>query len=316
METRRTATRGLRSFTSPDRVATTTVTVGRRRGTLLGAVMVFAARLCFGQDARALDVPGFDFSRLPAPAKKELSAVLTDEFDYCGRPLTLLASLKKGDACKHTKRLVGYAASQAAEGAAANEIIVQLSKYNQGFSRPRSTFTVDDRTCLGPKDAKVTVVEFSDFECPFCAAARPLVEELPKTRPNVRVCWSPFPLQQHPNAMLAGQAALFARDAGKFWAMHDALFDNQLTLSEATIKGLVTKLGLDLKAFEAAVKANKYVDELLASKEAGKAAGVDATPTLFINGRKFALGLSADTLALTIDDELDWLAGNSAWPSN
>lgn len=317
METQRTATLRERSFTSPNRVATTPAIVGRRRGTFLGAVVgVFAASLCFGQDARALDVPGFDFSRLPAPAKKELSAVLTDEFDYCGRPLTLLAALKKGDACKHTKRLVGYAASQAGEGAGANEIIVQLSKYNQGFNKPRSTFKIDERTCLGPKDAKVTLVEFSDFECPFCAAARPLIEELPKTKPNVRVCWSPFPLQQHPNATLAGQAALFARDAGKFWAMHDALFDNQMTMSEATIKGLVTKLGLDLKAFEAAVKANKYVDELLASKEAGKAAGVDSTPSIFINGRKFALGLSGDTLALTIDDELEWLAGNSAWPSN
>lgn len=279
-------------------------------------VVALVASVSLGQDARALDVPGFDFSRLPAPAKKELSAVLTDEFDYCGRPLTLLASLKKGDACKHTKRLVGYAASQAAEGVPANEIIVQLSKYNQAFNRPRAALKVDERTCLGPKDAKVTVVEFSDFECPFCAAARPLVEELPKTKPNVRVCWAPFPLQQHPNATLAGQAALFARDAGKFWAMHDALFDAQLSMSEATIKGLVTKLGLDLKAFEAAVKANAYVDELTASKEAGKAAGVDSTPSLYVNGRKFALGLSGDTLSLTVDDELDWLAGSSAWPSN
>jgi protein-disulfide isomerase len=267
-------------------------------------------------DDRALDVPGFDFSRLPSAAKKELSAVLTDEFDYCGRPLTLLASLKKGDACKHTRRLVGYAASEAANGAAANEILVALSKYNQSFGKPRATFKVDERTCVGPKDAKVTLVEFSDFECPFCAAARPMLEELVKAKPSVRLCWSAFPLQQHPNATLAGQAALFARDNGKFWAMHDGLFDAQLSMSEATIKGLVTKVGLDLKAFEKAVAANKYVDELNASKEAGRLAGVDSTPSLYVNGRKFALGLSADTLGLTIDDELEWLAGNSAWPAN
>jgi protein-disulfide isomerase len=294
--------------------------VGRQKGTRSAGAWAIAAALlavgvAFAED-RALDVPGFDFSRLPAAAKKELSAVLTDEFDYCGRPLTLLASLKKGDACKHTKRLVGYAASEAANGAGANEILVAVSKYNQSFGKARATFKVDERTCVGPKDAKVTLVEFSDFECPFCAAARPMLEDLVKAKPNVRLCWSAFPLQQHPNATLAGQAALFARDNGKFWAMHDGLFDAQLSMSEATIKGLVTKLGLDLKAFEKAVAANKYVDELNASKEAGKLAGVDSTPNLFVNGRKFALGLSADSLSLTIDDELDWLAGNSAWPAN
>jgi protein-disulfide isomerase len=311
-----------RSFTSPDRVATTPAIVRRQKGIRAAVAGVIAAALIVpgvtlaDDPGRALDVPGFDFSRLPSAAKKELSAVLTDEFDYCGRPLTLLASLKKGDACKHTKRLVGYAASEAANGAAANEILVALSKYNQSFGKARATFKVDERACMGPKDARVTLVVFSDFECPFCAAARPMLEELVKAKPNARLCWSAFPLQQHPNATLAGQAALFARDHGKFWAMHDGLFDAQLSMSEATIKGLVTKLGLDLKAFEKAVAASKYVDELNASKEAGKLAGVDSTPSVYVNGRKFALGLSADTLSLTIDDELEWLAGNSAWPAN
>lgn len=282
----------------------------------LASALAAGAAAAADEGSRALEVPGFDFSRLPAPAKKELASVLTDEFDYCGRPLTLLASVKKGAACKHTRRLVGYAATLAAEGAPATEIIVSLSKYNQTFGKGRATLKVDERTCQGPKDAKVTLVEFSDFECPFCAAARPLLEDAVKARPSARLCWAPFPLQQHPHSQLAGQAALFARDNGKFWPMHDALFDAQLSMSEATIKGLVTKLGLDLKAFEKAVAANKYVDELNASREAGKLAGVDSTPSLYVNGRKFSLGLSGDTLSLTIDDELEWLAGNSAWPSN
>jgi protein-disulfide isomerase len=315
-----------RSFTSQDRVATTDAIVQRWSGKVCAVVLTLTASVAappmvpsaWAADdvARALDVPGFDFSRLSAPAKKELAAVLTDEFDYCGRPLTLLASLKKGDACKHTRRLVGYAAAQAAEGAPASEIILLLSRYNLAFGKGRATLKVDERTCQGPKDAKVTLVEFSDFECPFCAAARPLLEAVVKAKPSVRLCWAPFPLQQHPHSTLAGQAALFARDQGKFWAMHDALFDAQPSMSDATIKGLVAKLGLDVKAFEKATAANTYVDELNASKELGKQAGVDSTPSLFVNGRKFSLGLSEDTLALTIDDELDWLAGNSAWPTN
>ena len=267
--------------------------------------------------ARALgDVPGFDFSRLPAPARKELVSVLTDEFDYCGRPLTLLASLKKGDSCKHTRRLVGLAATLAAEGAAATEIIVQLSKYNQGFNKSRAAFKPDERQCMGAKDAKVTLVEFSDFECPFCAAARPILEDYVKPRASVRLCWMAYPLPQHPNAFFAGQAALFARDAGRFWAMHDALFDNQLSLSEDFIRGLLTKQGLDVKAFEKVLVSKKYLEELEGSKEAGKKALVESTPSIFVNGRKYPLGLNVESLSVAVDDELDWLSGNSAWPSN
>ena len=267
--------------------------------------------------SRALaDVPGFDFSRLPAPAKRELASVLTDEFDYCGRPLTLLASLKKGDACKHTRRLVGLAATLAAEGSAASEIIVSLSKYNQGFNKGRATFKPDERQCLGPKDAKVTLIEFSDFECPFCAAARPILEDYVKARPQVRLCWMAYPLPMHPNAVFAGQAALFARDAGKFWQLHDALFDNQLSISEDFIRQLLGKQGLDVKAFDKAVAAKKYVDELEASKDSGKKAGVDSTPSIYVNGRKYTLGLNVESLSLAVDDELDWMTGNSAWPSN
>ena len=282
-------------------------------------LVLLASTLALAQPdpGRALaDVPGFDFSRLAPPAKRELLSVLTDEFDYCGRPLTLLASLKKGDACKHTRRLVGLAATQAAEGAPASEIIVSLSKYNQGFNKGRATFKPDERQCMGARDAKVTLVEFSDFECPFCAAARPILEEYVKARPQVRLCWMAYPLPMHPNAIVAGQAAMFARDAGKFWQMHDALFDNQLSISEDFIRQLLGKQGLDVKAFEKAVAAKKYVDELEASKEAGKKASVDSTPSIFVNGRKYTLGLNVESLSLAVDDELDWLTGNSAWPSN
>ncbi len=284
-------------------------------GGILAAALLAAPAIAQTDPTRALaELPGFDFSRLTQAAKKELASVLTDEFDYCGRPLTLLASLKKGDACRHTKRLVGFAATLASEGSPATEIINQLSKYNQGFAK-RAALKPDERLCKGSKDAKVTVVEFADFECPACAAARPLIEELAKSRP-VRICYAPFPLQSHPHAVLAGQAALFARDQGKFWAMHDALFDNQLSLSEGYIKQLAGKLGLDAAALGKVFAAGKYVDELNASKEQGKAGGVEMTPSLFLNGRKASLPLAADALQLMVDDELDWVAGNNGWPKD
>lgn len=261
-------------------------------------------------------IPGFDFSRLPPHARQELATVLTDEFDACGRPLTLLASLKKGDACRHTRRVVSLAAAFAAEGSSANEIIVQLSRYNQSFSKPRTSFKLDARTCVGPSDAKVTLVEFSDFECPVCAAVRPQLERLLKERPQVRLCWSAFPLEMHRYASLCGQAALFARDAGKFWAVHDGLFARQPELSEDVVRHVLKGAGLDVKAFDKAVAAGAYLDELKASKDAGLAAAVGGTPTLFVNGRQHVLGFAMETLTTSADDELDWRSGNGAWPAN
>lgn len=309
-----------RSFTSPPRVGTTKRIVARRfwTGGALFIALTSLTTLAQGSDpARILsELPGFDFSRLSVAAKKELVNVLTDEFDACGRPLTLLSSVKKGDACKHTKRLVGYAAFQASEGAPATETLNAIAKYNQSFTGKRAKLTVDDRQCVGPKDAKVTLVEFSDFECPYCNAARPMMEEVIRSRPHARVCYAVFPLAIHPNATLAGQAALFARDNGKFLTMSNALFDNQTALSEGLIRQLVKKVGLDEKAFDKAVADKKYLDELNASKEAGKNGGVDSTPSVFVNGRKVTLAFSVETLMLAIDDETDWVAGNSSWSGN
>jgi protein-disulfide isomerase len=281
---------------------------------------VLAAGAALAQDgdpAKVLEsLKGFDSSGLTATAKKELVAVFKDEFDYCGKPLTLLESLKKGDACKHTRRMAQLAKALAADGNAATDIILTVSRYNQGFLSKRFAFKPDDRMCLGARDARVTVVEFSDFECPFCGAARPVLEDFAKKHGEVRLCSLPFPLSGHPHAMLAGSAALFARDAGKFWPVHDALFENQTALSDGMVAKILTSAGLDAAAFAKAFAAGKYNDELNASKQLGTNAGVGSTPTLYFNGRKHSLGFAEEALTLSMEDELDWLSGKNAWPSN
>jgi protein-disulfide isomerase len=308
--------KAVRSFTSREGVATTRRIV--KLSPPIAAAVGLIAWACFAADMpRVLaDLPGFDFSKLNQSAQRELATVFTDEFDYCGRPLTLAASLKKPDTCKHTKRMAGLAAGYASEGQQAQEIINTLAKYNQSFSARRAPLKIDERMCKGAKDAKITIAEFADFECPFCNAARSTLIELIKARPAVRVCFMPFPLSAHVNAVPAGQAALFARDAGRFWQMHDLLFDNQMSLSEGTIKDLAKKAGLDADALGKAMAAGRYKDELEASKEAGKNGGVDSTPTLFINGRKLTLGISIEALTATVDDELEWVQGSGAWASN
>lgn len=261
-------------------------------------------------------IAGMDFSQLSAPAQRELATIFADEFCYCGCPHTLGGCLKQHASCKHSRRMAQLAASAAAEGSPATEILVGLAKYYGSFRQARKTFQVDERMCKGPAAAKVTVVEFSDFECPYCAVARPLLEELAQSQSELRLCFLPFPLTMHPNAIPATQAVLFARDAGKFWQMHDLLFENQARLSLEVIVSLAGKLGLDIKALKQAMQSGKYNAEIEGFKQQGRAAAVDSTPSVYMNGRKYNLGLSKATLVHSIEDELEWGANKGAWAAD
>ncbi len=258
-----------------------------------------------------------DFSSLSAAAQRELASVFTDEFCYCGCPHTLGACLKTHPTCKHARRMATLAAGSASAGVPGVEIILNLSKYYLSLRDPRSSFKVDDRMCLGKKDAKVTLVEFSDFQCPHCAAARPILEKFAQENASrVRLCFAPFPLPNHPHAAPAAEAALFARDHGKFWELHDLLFENQTRLGAEVIRNLAAKLGLPAADLSKAIESRKYAEELAASKQAGRAAGVDATPTLYLNGRKLNLALTADVLRQTLEDEMEWIANQGRWATD
>jgi len=264
----------------------------------------------------ALSVPGLDFSSLSAPAQKELANVFSDSFCYCGCPHTLGACLKSHGGCKHARRMAVLAATEASAGAQGLEISNELERYYQSF-RERKPLKLDERTCRGSKTAKVTLMEFSDFECPYCRAAAPMLEKFAKDMgERVRFCYVPFPLPMHPNAILAGQAALYARDHGKFWEMHDLLFENQTQLSAVFIKTLAGRLGLDTAGLQKVFDEKRYVDELTAFKDSGRTGGVDSTPSVFFNGRKFNLPLNPETLAHSVEDELEWMANKNAWAAD
>lgn len=266
------------------------------------------------------DIPGLDFSSLSPAAQKELAGVFTDEFCYCGCPHTLGACLKTHAGCRHARRMALLAAPAAAAGSSGAEIILELSRYYQSFREGRVQVRVDERMCRGAeaKDAQVTLVEYSDFECPYCGHVRPLLEKLAAdyAAKGLRLCYAPFPLAGHPNAIPAAQAALFARDHGKFWQMHDLLFENQAALTPVLIRQLAERLGLSSAALGKALDGNKYLDELNAWKESGKVARVDATPSLYFNGRKLTLPPDTETLAHSADDELEWIGNRNAWTAD
>jgi protein-disulfide isomerase len=142
-----------------------------------------------------------------------------------------------------------------------------------------------DDPSRGGKDAKVTVVEFSDFQCPFCSRAVPVVKEVEREfGGDVRVVWKHLPLSFHPNAMPAAIAAEAARQQGKFWEMHDRLFEGQQSLSDAAYAKNAKELGLDMARFEKALKDPATRARVEEDARAGAAAGVNGTPTFVVNG--------------------------------
>ena len=262
-------------------------------------------------------IPGMDFSSLPPSAQRELATVLSDEFCYCGCPHTLGACLKQHTGCKHAKKMARMAASFVADGVAATEVINLLSTYYGSFRERRVELKVDPRMCMGDANAPVTMAEFSDFECPYCAKARPMLEEFAKKNAaRVRFCYMPYPLPMHANAIPAGRAVLWARDQGKFWEMHDALFSNQANLSPAALPGIADKIGLSGAKLTEMLKGDAYKQELDSFKAQGNAANITGTPSIFFNGRKFQLPPEQDVLTQSLEDELDWRANNNAWAAD
>jgi len=145
----------------------------------------------------------------------------------------------------------------------------------------------------GPKNAKVTVVEFSDFECPYCAKAKQQVSKvLKKYKGKVRVVFKHFPLSFHKKARLASEYACCADKQGKFWELHDKIFDNQKSIAEKDLKKYSKALKLDMGKMAKCLAANKCKEKIRKDQALGEKVGVSGTPAFFINGQSTEYGLN------------------------
>jgi predicted DsbA family dithiol-disulfide isomerase len=273
--------------------------------------------VAFAQEPGGVDIlqniPGMDFSSLAPSAQRELATALNDQFCICGCPHTLGSCLRMHTPCRHAKRMAQLAAAEASLGKTGAEISNELSSYYLSFRASRLDLQVDDRMCQGPKSAKVTVLEFFDFECPHCAKSRPLLEKFVANNPQVRLCAVPFPLTGHRYAVPAGKLALGAREKNKYWQVYDAILENQTMLSEELLMEIGLKAGMSPAEVRRALGSEAYQTELSAKMSVAQAAGVNSTPTLFLNGRKLDLPVTPDTLAGAVADEVEWKAHGGAW---
>jgi protein-disulfide isomerase/autonomous glycyl radical cofactor GrcA len=157
----------------------------------------------------------------------------------------------------------------------------------------------------GPADAKVTIVEFSDFQCPYCGQAFGTVEQLMQQYAGkVKLVFRQFPLPIHPNAEKAAEASLCAADQGKFWELHDLLFKNQKKLDVSDVKTYAASAGLDGQKFAQCLDSGEKKKQVDFDLEAGQAAGVSGTPAFFINGVFLNGALPIEEFKKVIDPEL------------
>jgi protein-disulfide isomerase len=157
----------------------------------------------------------------------------------------------------------------------------------------------------GPEGAPVTIVEFSDFECPFCKRIHPTLQQVMETYDGqVRFVYRHLPLVNiHPSAMKAAEASMCADAQGRFWDMHDALFEGS-GLAVASLKATAAEIGLDTEAFAQCLDSGEYADEVSTDMAAARELGIGGTPALFINGRYMSGAQPYDAIARVIDDEL------------
>jgi protein-disulfide isomerase len=174
---------------------------------------------------------------------------------------------------------------------------------------PRYEVALGDDPARGPQDAPVTIVEFSDFQCPFCAQVGPAVKHVEARWPGkVRVVFRDFPLPFHKEAGKAAEAATCAHEQNRFWEMHDTLFANQKNIFEADLKRYATELGLDVPAFSKCLDSGRYAAEWEADRKEGEGYGIGGTPTVFVNGRMLGGGFNQQALVQVVEEELERVA--------
>lgn len=258
--------------------------------------------LLFAQAAQSGDsLPGVDLSGL-SPAQKAVAIKIMQDRDCpCGCNMKVATCRQADPSCSYSAGMADVVISAAKQGKTEPQIRAEADASK--WAHVQAPKVLEDPVSipvagspeLGPANAAITLVEFSDFQCPYCAAAVPQIHALMKAYPSqVKLIFKQFPLSNHPQADLAATAALAAQKQGKFWQLHDAMYQSQDDLSRQAILGMAAHLGMDVKRMEEDMDSTNIRETVVRDVQDGNKAGVEGTPTIFINGQKYngAINLS------------------------
>jgi protein-disulfide isomerase len=280
------------------------------RGTLLA---LLAATLLFAQDWRSTqDLPTVDFTGL-TPAQKTLALnILRTKNCPCGCTMKMAECRIKDPGCSYSKALAGIVVASIKKGG--NETTVLATLDASPMMHPATPkvledpvpIPVDGSPVIGPNNARVTIVEFSDFQCPYCSVAVVKLNAILKAYPNdVKLIFKQYPLTDlHSQAELAAEAALAAHRQGKFWPLHDAMFADRTHLTRQNILAMAGKAGLDLKRFQQDWDSPAVKQAVARDRADGDKIFVNGTPSIYIDGQKYNGELDVDAIRPVLEKEM------------
>jgi len=277
---------------------------------LAGLTILLSALLCAQDWTTAESLPGVDFSGL-TPAQQSTVVKLLREHDcVCGCGMKVAECRFKDPNCFYSRGLASEVVTAIKQGKSPSDAWTAASASRYGHSDHK---TLEDPIPIptagapeiGPKDAPITLVEFSDFQCPYCYLATPQLKQVLKAYPSqVKLIFKEFPLEMHSQAAFAATAAVAAQRQGKFWPMHDALFASHSDLSRPAVLALASAIGLDVKRFEADLDSDAVRQAVARDMKDGGDIGVMSTPTIFIDGQHYNGPIRFETLKPLLDAEI------------
>ena len=257
------------------------------------------------------ELPGIDLSTLTVAQKTSVLKVLRNQDCYCACGMKVAECRVKDPSCSYSSGLAAVVIESIKGGKSEADALAAAN--NSKWAHTQPTKILDDAVKIpvtgapstGPANAPVTIVEFSDFQCPYCVAAVPELDAVLKAYPKqVRLIFKQFPLEMHSQADLAATAAVASNLQGKFWAMHDALFAHHNDLSREAIDSAAKQTGLDMNRFEKDITSQQVRDTVVRDEQDGSSAGVQGTPTIFLNGQRYNGPIDLKYLKLVLDAEL------------
>jgi protein-disulfide isomerase len=248
-------------------------------------------------------LPGFELGKLEGDKVQLFYKMIGSLKSPCGKAHSLRTSFTSDTACKRAPFAVRYVAAliddEAAEPAVRDEY---AKKYEKTAAEVKLDVSKAPR--IGNDDARIKLVEFFDYECPHCQQFKPMMEQVLSDKAGqVTAYFMMFPIESvHPDSRSAAQAALAAHEQGKFKEMHDKLFEESPRHRRDNVMEYARGLGLDMARFEKAYDA--VSPQVTSDVQQGDAAGVNSTPTLFFNGRKYEGPMVPKYITMWIDEEL------------
>jgi len=251
------------------------------------------ATLCLAQGnwQTTDDVNGVDWQGLTGAKKQAALSLLRSESCTCGCTMKMAECRMKDPSCGTSHKLANLIVKDVAAGMKPEDVRADIKKI-AGEPPPiledPVKISVAGDPAKGPDTARVTLVEFSDFQCPFCTKAVGVTKDLVRMFPkDMKFVFKQFPLDTHSQAEFGAEAALAAQAQGKFWEMHDLLYAGFPDISRGRVMGYAKQIGLDINRFTADLDSHKFTARVHAEEKEGENAGVSGTPTFYINGKKY-----------------------------